>query len=92
MDEKFILESKRENVESHESALEEVDPLKDKKGFETQRKKTERKTIVSCYENPKGIEDFVNTLPYIDGNENPKNQAQISPEQSNDCHMSRWEI
>ena len=49
MDEKFELESKGENVESHESIPEDVDHSKHKKGFDTQSQKPERKSIVSCY-------------------------------------------
>ena len=42
MDEKFELESKGENVESHESIPEDVDHSKHKKGFDTQKQKPER--------------------------------------------------
>ena len=79
MDQVFELENKSENVETHESAPEEVDDFKVKKDFFRQNQQQERKAIVSCYENTKGIEDFINTLPYID--ENPQD-----PYQSNDCY------
>ena len=79
MDQVFELEKKSENVENHESAPEEVDDFKVKKDFFRQNQQPERKAIVSCYENTKGIEDFVNTLPYID--ENPQDLYQ-----SNDCY------
>jgi hypothetical protein len=35
----------------------EVDHSKDKKGFNTEIRKPERKAIVSCYENSNGMED-----------------------------------
>ena len=65
----------------------EVDHSKDKKGFDTQSQKPERKSIVSCYENRKEVEDFANTLQYIDCNENPKSHDQIDSKQSNDYHQ-----
>ena len=70
MDQGFELVNKRENVETHDSAPEEVDDFKVKKDFFRQNQQPERKEIVSCYENTKGIEDFVNTLTYFD--ENPQ--------------------
>ena len=55
MDQVFELECKRENVETHKNAPQEVDHSKGKKEFATQNQKTERKAIVSFYENTKRI-------------------------------------
>jgi hypothetical protein len=59
-------ESQRENFETHGSEPEEVDPSKDKKGFETPNLKQERKEIVSCYENTTGIEEHIDPKQPID--------------------------